>query len=109
MKIWWVDSNCQPTPKGLHEPVALLAFNKLQMNVGAHCSSNQLQHCWGDFTFARVTTLNQVGEVMRIYIPERQLSFEEDLGMESHKDWVTVWCTPLYHRWLQGMYMASRN
>ena len=63
----------------------------------------------GDFAFARVATLNRVGEVMRIYIPERQLSFEEDLGMESRKDWVTVRCTPLYCRRLQGMYMASRN
>ena len=60
------------------------------MNVGAHCSSNQLQHCQGDFTLARVTTLNRVGEVMRIYIPKRQLHFEEDLGMDSHKYWVTV-------------------
>jgi hypothetical protein len=79
------------------------------MNVGAHCSSNQLQHCWGDFAFARVATLNRVGEVMRIYIPERLLSFEEDLSMESRKDWVTVRCAPLYRRWLQGTYMASRN
>ena len=106
MKTRWVDSNHQPTPKGLHEPVALLAFNKPQMNVGAHCGSNQLQHCRGDFALARVATLNRVGEVMRIYIP---LSFEEDLGMDSRKDWVTVWSAPLYHRWLQGTYIASRN
>ena len=76
------------------------------MNVGAHCGSNQLQHCRGDFALARVATLNRVGEVMRIYIP---LSFEEDLGMDSRKDWVTVWSAPLYHRWLQGTYIASRN
>jgi hypothetical protein len=79
------------------------------MNVGAHCGSNQLQHCRGDFALARVATLNRVGEVMRIYIPERQLSFEEDLGVDSRKYWVTVRCAPLYRRWLQGTYIASRN